>query len=75
MTKDGLISGSFPLLLKSPTKGAKSRPWVSSLKVDGPQGFDLALFLEIKPSLVKFIYSEKATKFCEISTNYSTGNT
>ena len=25
--------------------------------------------------LVKFIYSEKATKFCEISTNYLTGNT
>ena len=25
--------------------------------------------------LVKFIYSEKATKFCEISTNYLTGST
>ena len=24
---------------------------------------------------VKFIYSEKATKFCEISTNYLTGST
>ena len=24
--------------------------------------------------LVNFIYSEKATKFCEISTNYLTGN-
>ena len=26
-------------------------------------------------SSVKFIYSEKATKFCEISTNYLTGST
>ena len=25
--------------------------------------------------LLKFIYSEKATKFCEISTNYLTGST
>ena len=25
--------------------------------------------------IVKFIYSEKATKFCEISTNYLTGST
>ena len=24
---------------------------------------------------LKFIYSEKATKFCEISTNYLTGST
>ena len=27
------------------------------------------------PSILKFIYSEKATKFCEISTNYLTGST
>ena len=27
MTKDGLISESFPLWLKSPTKGAKSQPY------------------------------------------------
>ena len=26
-------------------------------------------------SLLKFIYSEKDAKFCEISTNYLTGNT
>ena len=25
--------------------------------------------------LLKFMYSEKATKFCEISTNYLTGST
>ena len=27
------------------------------------------------PCMVKFIYSEKATKFCKISTNYLTGST
>ena len=27
------------------------------------------------PVILKFIYSEKATKFCEISTNYLTGST
>ena len=32
------------------------------------------LFSE-SPFCLKFIYSEKATKFCEISTNYLTGST
>ena len=27
-------------------------------------------FIEVNFFVVKFIYSEKATKFCEISTNY-----
>jgi hypothetical protein len=29
----------------------------------------------MKNAYIKFIYSEKATKFCEISTNYLTGST
>ena len=30
---------------------------------------------KVEQFLLKFIYSEKATKFCEISTNYLTGST
>ena len=34
----------------------------------------LKKYLEDK-TILKFIYSEKAIKFCEISTNYLTGST
>ena len=34
-----------------------------------------AYFFQTPTSLVKFIYSEKATKFCEISTLLFTGTT
>ena len=33
----------------------------------------LGMFLKKKNIDLKFIYSEKATKICEISTNYLTG--
>ena len=39
--------------------------------------FELAAqhWSQIYFEIIKFIYSEKATKVCEISTNYLTGNT
>ena len=70
-TKVGLISESFSCWLQSPTKCSKN---YSDLY---PRRIVCGIFLgdlsqskklsEIKPPL-KFIYSEKATKFCEIST-------
>jgi hypothetical protein len=32
------------------------------------------ILLHDRNSILKFMYSEKATKFCEISTNYLTGS-
>ena len=59
--------------------------------IDRVMGYTYAIFgsykklnmIEIDKSIVKqghdlllkFIYSEKATKFCELSTNYLTGST
>ena len=76
--KGGFNSERSSFGLKSSKMGGKSLRLVISLQVDSAQGSDLAPISgdlshigkvsEIKPPLVKFIYSEKAKFFCEIST-------
>ena len=41
----------------------------------GIMKYEYASLAFLSENLIKFIYSEKATKFCEISTNYLTGST